>query len=87
MLLWKKLKKNKTREVSHKYYKTEYGGIVRLTNNVWVYSLDNNGEWVRNQDAISMFVDGMKDYWEISEEEVNTIIQSLQEVKNDSCKK
>lgn len=59
-----------------KYFRREKGGIVRLTNEVTVHSLDLNGEWVPNQYLISMFIDGMDDYVEITEEEVNVIIQS-----------
>jgi len=60
-----------------KYFKRELGGIVRLTNNCIVDSLNNEGEWFRNQDAFSMFVDGMYDYEEISEEEVKSIIRKI----------
>ena len=60
-----------------KYFKTELGGIVRLTNNCIVDSLNNEGKWLRNQYAFSMFVDGMYDYEEISEEEVKSIIRKI----------
>ena len=53
-----------------KYFRREAGGIVRLTDNVTVHSLNLNGQWVPNQDAISMFYDGMVDYEEITEEEM-----------------
>ena len=58
-----------------KYFIRETGGIVRLTNEVIVHSLDLNGEWIPNQYLISMFIDGMEDYKEITEDEVNEIIE------------
>ena len=64
----------KSLKTNIKYFKTELGGIIRLTNKCIVDSLNNEGEWFRNQDAFSMFVDGMYDYEEISEEEVKSII-------------
>ena len=58
-----------------KYYLRENGGIVRLTNDVTVHSLDLNGEWIPNQYLISMFIDGIDDYSEITEDEVNVIVE------------
>ena len=58
-----------------KYYKREKGGIVKLENNLLVYSLDLQGNWVSNQYLLSMFVDGMDDFKIISEDEVNQIIE------------
>lgn len=66
---------------SKRYFKRELGGIVRLTNDVTVHSLDLMGNWILNQDLISMFVDGTDSYYEISEEEVNYVIN---ERKNDN---
>ena len=60
-----------------KYFKIELGGIVRLTNNCIVDSLNKEGEWFRNQSAASIFADGMYDYEEISEEEVKSIIRKI----------
>jgi len=64
-----------------KYFKRELGGIVRLTNNCIVDSLNKNREWFRNQEAASMFVDGMYEYEEISEEEVKLIINKRKKSK------
>ncbi len=58
-----------------KYFKREKGGIVKLENNLLVYSLDLQGNWVSNQYLLSMFVDGMDDFKIISEDEVNQIIE------------
>ena len=58
-----------------KYFKREKGGIVKLENNLFVYSLDLQGNWVSNQYLLSMFVDGMDDFKIISEDEVNQIIE------------
>lgn len=62
-------------ELNNKYYKRESGGIIRLTNGIKVYSLTEDGNWVSNQYAYSMFVDGTVDYEEISETAVQTIIE------------
>ena len=58
-----------------KYFKREKGGIVKIENNLLVYSLDLQGNWVSNQYLLSMFVDGMDDFKIISEDEVNQIIE------------
>lgn len=61
-----------------KYYLRETGGVVMLVNDVTVYSLDREGNWFPNQDLISMFIDGMVSYEEISESEVEEIISQRQ---------
>ena len=62
-----------------KYYRVEKNGILRLVNGVDVDSLDINGNWIPNQYFYSMFVDGMVDYVEITEDEVK---QEIEERKN-----
>ena len=62
---------------SARYFRRETGGIGKLENNVKLYSLDKNGEWVPNQDGISMFYDGMDKYEEITEVEAIKIITAL----------
>ncbi len=65
-----------TDEIPHfKFFKIETNGVAKLEDNALVYSLDGNGNWVRNQNLYSMFVDSMYDYWPISEDEVNEIIK------------
>ena len=59
-----------------KYYRREYGGIVRLINSITLHSLDQFGFWIPNQRAISMFYDEPVDYEEIAAEEVEQIISS-----------
>lgn len=58
-----------------KYFLRETGGIVKLENDVTVYSLDLNGDWILNQYLIGMFIDGINDYKEITSEEVEEIIK------------
>jgi hypothetical protein len=57
-----------------KYYKTERGGVARLTNKVTLHSLGADGAWIPNQYAMNMFYDSTVDYWEITAEEVVKII-------------
>ena len=59
-----------------KYFLTECGGVARVTNGVTLHSLQRDGTWVPNQYKMSMFYDGIDDYREISEKDVNTIIKS-----------
>lgn len=79
VLKFSTLKKKEIQKINDniKYYLRKNGGIVRLTNDVTVHSLDLNGEWIPNQYLISMFIDGMDDYKEITEDEVNNVMESL----------
>ncbi len=52
-----------------KYYKRESGVIVKMDDNMQIYYLDENKNWINNQELIDMFIDDL-DYEEISEEEV-----------------
>jgi len=61
-----------------KYYKLENGGVVKLENNVRLYSLDENGNWIPNQYFVSIFYDSPIEYEQISEEEVLDIITEYQ---------
>ena len=53
-----------------KYFRTEGGGIVKLVNDRRVYSLTLKGTWIPNQPLITLFIDDMEDYEEITEIEV-----------------
>ena len=72
---------NTEKEVNYKYYKVGENGVGRLTNDVTYHSLNQYGEWVPNQYAISMFVDGMTEYEEITPEEVGTIVSTVKQRK------
>lgn len=52
-----------------RYFKRESGTIVRMDDNMQIYYLDNNNNWIHNQELLDMFIDEL-DYEEISEEEV-----------------
>ena len=58
---------------SVQYFRLESGNLVRLTNKTTVHSLGADGEWIPNQYAYSIFVDGMRDYEEISSSEAQII--------------
>ena len=69
------------KKVETKYYKIEENGYGMLVDKVSFYSLNHQGDWVHNQYAISMFVDGMKDYYEINEEKILKVIKVLKKVE------
>ena len=75
-----KTMENKT---SVKYYTRELGGIVSLTNNAIVHSLDQHGNWFSNQPAISMFIDEPVDFVELTPAEIETIIAERKKPKQD----
>lgn len=52
-----------------KYYKRESGVIVKVDDNMQIFYLNKNKEWVQDQRLIDMFLDDC-DYEEIDEEEV-----------------
>lgn len=52
-----------------KYYQRQSGTIVKIDDNMQIFYLDADKNWVNNQELIDMFVDEL-DYDEISEEEV-----------------
>lgn len=52
-----------------RYFKRESGTIVRMDDNMQIYYLDNNNNWIHNQELLDMFIDEL-DYEEINEEEV-----------------
>jgi len=52
-----------------KYYKRESGVIVRVDDNMLIYYLNENKEWINDQSLLDMFIDDL-DFEEISEEEV-----------------
>lgn len=52
-----------------KYYKRESGTIVKVDENLQIFYLDSNNNWINEQSLLDMFVDDL-DYQEISEEEV-----------------
>lgn len=52
-----------------KYYRRESGTIVRIDDDMKIFYLDDNKNWVNNQTLIDMFLDDF-DYEEISEDEV-----------------
>ena len=66
--------KDLKKSIPFRYYKREDGGIVSLSDKGRVHSLVDTGDWVPNQYAYSMFVDGMVDYEEITEGVVQKII-------------
>ncbi len=67
------MENNKLKKVE--FYVRETGGIVMVVNDLLVYSLDEEGNWVPNQHIYSMFVDDIISFKKISNEEVNVIIQ------------
>jgi hypothetical protein len=60
--------------VGSRYYLIEETGVLKVVNGALAFSLVENGEWFPNQYAMSLFYDSMKDYREITEEEVQKII-------------
>ena len=52
-----------------KYYKRESGTIVKIDENMQIFYLDENKNWINNQELIDMFVDEL-DYEEIDENEL-----------------
>ena len=52
-----------------KYYKRESGTIVKIDENMQIFYLDENKNWINNQKLIDMFVDEL-DYEEIDENEL-----------------
>ena len=63
--------------MNEEFFLLEGGGVARLVDKVTFYSLNENGEWIHNQRAISIFVDDPKDYIRLSENEVNAIIDAF----------
>lgn len=53
-----------------KYYRRESGTIVKVDDNMQIFYLDKQGNWINNQELIDMFIEDL-DYEEISEEEIN----------------
>ena len=52
-----------------KYYKRESGTIVKIDEDMKIFYLDNNKNWINEQSLIDMFLDD-QDYEEIDEFEV-----------------
>ena len=52
-----------------KYYKRESGTIVKIDENMQIFYLDENKNWINNQELIDMFVDEL-DYEELDENEL-----------------
>ena len=63
--------------MNEEFFLRELGGVARLVNKVTYYSLDENGEWIHNQRAISMFVDDPCEYIRLSEDETKAIIDAI----------
>lgn len=59
-----------------KYYQRESGTIVMVDEDMKIFYLNNNKEWINEQQLIDMFIDDL-DYIEITEEEVNNYINNL----------
>jgi len=57
------------KEVKMKYYKRDSGTIIMVDENMRIFYLDNNKNWVNNQKLLDMFIEDF-DYVEITEEEV-----------------
>ena len=51
-------------EVNMKYYKRESGTIVKMDDDMQVFYLDANKNWVNDQSLVDMFIDDL-DYEEI----------------------
>ena len=57
-----------------KYYKRESGTIVKMDDDMQVFYLDANKNWVNDQSLIDMFIDDL-DYEEIDEEELSLYLK------------
>ena len=58
-----------------KYYIRESGTIVKIDEEMQVYYLDNNHNWIHDQTLIDMFLDDL-DYEEIEEDELANYLNS-----------
>ena len=64
-------------EVEIKYYMRKSGRIVRVLDDVTLEYLNDECEWVPNQEwYVAMFIDGEDEYKEVSEEYVKQIINA-----------
>lgn len=57
-----------------KYYRRESGTIIKVDENMQIFYLDENKNWVNNQELIDMFIEDL-DYEEISEEELKNFFE------------
>ncbi len=71
------MKEEMGEEIQIKYYRRKSGIIVRVIDDITLEYLNEECEWVPNQEwYIAMFIDGEDDYEEISEEYVNSVIKN-----------
>ena len=57
-----------------KYYRRESGTIVKVDENMQIFYLDKNKNWVNDQELIDMFIEDL-DYEEISFDEVRNYFE------------
>lgn len=65
-----------------RYYRFNTGdGAVRRTG-AFVEYLDQNGNWIENRDLFRMFVGGDTDFYEISEDEAQALVEKRKNKRN-----
>ena len=67
---------NRPKPEGCRYYLVENRGVLRITNGSLIYSLGEDGTWIPNQYAMSIFYDGMREYIQITEEDVKNILEN-----------
>ena len=65
-----------------RYYRVNPGdGAVRRTG-AFVEYLDQNGNWIENRDLFRMFVGGDTDFYEITEDEAQALVEKRKNKRN-----